>query len=387
MPRGSMRSNDQTPVPGPLPDPPRPELVTEDSELHDLCARWSRCAALAVDTEFVRTRTFRARLGLIQVGDPERSVLLDAVALRDWAPFWDLIRAPAVLKVLHSPGEDLEVFRTESGHYPDPIFDSQVAAALTGSGGLLGYSRLVQDLFGVELPKGQQRSNWLKRPLSASQIRYAGLDVAYLLPAREILSDRLDELGRSGWFEEEMRRLIDAAEAKMEPVVLFERLLRPRTDELEAGVLLELVRWREEQARRRDLPRKFVVPDELLREVAKRRPDSMSSLNRLESLTPALARRFGEELLSRVDGAEPLDLEGYRLDWKKVGRSRLARVRAALNEVAEELGIPADFLASKKTMEQLVRRADAGLAPPDLVPEPLAGWRWGEFGSELMAAI
>lgn len=382
-----MRSNDMTPALGPLPEPPRPELVTEDVELRDLCERWGNCSALAIDTEFVRTRTFRARLGLVQVGDPERSVLLDAVAIRDWEPFWHLIRAPEVLKVLHSPGEDLEVFHTESGHYPDPIFDTQIAAALTGSGGLLGYSRLVDEFFEVELPKGQQRSNWLKRPLSASQIRYAGLDVAYLLPAREILTGRLEDLGRLGWFEEEMQRLIDAAESKMEPTVLFERLLRPRTDEHEAGALLELVRWREEQARQRDLPRKFVVPDELLREVARRRPDSISNLTRLESLTPALARRFGDELLARVDGAQPLDLEGYRLDWKKVGKSRLARVRAALDDISAELGIPSDFLASKKTMEQLVRRAEAGLSPPDLVPEALAGWRWTEFGSELLAAI
>ena len=387
MPRGSMRSIDLTPGPGPLPEPPRPELVTEDAELRELCARWRSCAALALDTEFVRTRTFRARLGLVQVGDPERSVLLDAVAIRDWEPFWELIRAAEVLKVLHSPGEDLEVFQTESGHYPGPIFDTQVAAVLTGGGGLLGYSRLVEDFFGVELPKGQQRSNWLKRPLSASQIRYAGLDVAYLLPAREILGARLDELGRLDWFEEEMQRLIDAARTKMDPVVLFERLLRPRTDELEAGVLLELVRWRESQARERDLPRKFVVPDELLREVARRRPTKARELGNLDSLTAPLVRRFGEDLLDCVDRAEALDLDGYRLDWKKVSRSRLAQVRAALEDVAADLDVPSDFLASKKTLEQLVRRADAGVAEAELVPEPLTGWRWNEFGDRLLAAI
>lgn len=387
MPRGSMRSNDLTPGLGPLPEPPRPELVTEDAELRELCSRWSRCPALALDTEFVRTRTFRARLGLVQVGDPERSVLLDAVEIRDWDPFWELLRAPDVLKVLHSPGEDLEVFQTESGHYPDPIFDTQVAAALTGSGGLLGYSRLVEEFFEVELPKGQQRSNWLKRPLSASQVRYAGLDVAYLLPARDILRARLDELGRRSWFEEEMERLIEAAGAKLDPVVLFERLLRPRTDELEAGVLLELVRWREGQARRRDLPRKFVVPDELLREVARRRPTSHAELGRLDSMTPALVRRFGDDLLSCVAEAKPLDLEGYRLDWQKVGRSRLSRVRGALDQISSDLDIPTDFLASKKTVEQLVRRADAGHTGAALIPDALSGWRWEEFGERLLAAV
>lgn len=340
-----------------------------------------------MDTEFVRTRTFRARLGLVQVGDPERCLLLDAVAIRDWAPFWELLQASDVLTVLHSPGEDLEVFHTESGAYPDPIFDTQIAAALTGGGGLLGYARLVEELFGVDLPKGQQRSNWLKRPLSTSQIRYAGLDVAYLLPAREILGARLRELGREAWFDEEMQRLVDAAETKMDPVVLFGRLLRPRTDEQEAGVLLEMVRWRESEARQRDLPRRFVVPDELLREVAKRRPQSSRELGRLESTTPVIVRRFGDEIIARVQAAEPLDLDEYRLDWKKVGRSRLAAVRAVIDEVAADLDIPPDFLASKKTIEQLIRRADAGYEGEQLVPAPLLGWRWNEFGDRLLDAV
>ncbi len=371
-----------------LPDPPRADLVTSNHELTRLCRRWLEAGQIAVDTEFIRTRTFYPRLGLIQVADPESLYLLDAVALDDWSPFIEVLREPRVLKVLHSPSEDLELFDYLFGELPTPMFDTQTACTLAGLASMPGLQRMVSGLFGVDLPKGQQRSNWLVRPLSASQLLYAGLDVAYLLPAWEMLWTRIRELDRDSWFAEEMERLVEQCRAKNEPETIYGRLFRPNLDALQAGVLFELVSWRERQARQRNLPRRFVLGDDSLLEIARRRPLSLEDLAQLELVPEAIVTRHGAELLSAVSNATPRRLADDLRDLSKVGKGKLSALREALDRQASELELPAEFLASRKTIEKVARRVDEALDPktPE-VPSELLGWRWRTLGDELVSAL
>ncbi len=366
-----------------LPSPPTATLVTTDEELTRLCARWSDCSHLALDSEFIRTRTFYPKLGLIQVGDPEGLYLLDAVELTDWQPFVELMQDSAVTKILHSPSEDLELFSHCFGVLPLPLVDTQTAATLAGVASMPGYSRLVLELFEVELPKGQQRSDWLKRPLSESQRLYAGLDVAYLLPAWELMSARLDELDRMPWFLEEMDRLVRQCAAKNDPATIFGRLLKSNLNEDQAGALYDLVAWREEQARKRDLPRRFVVGDDALLELAKNRPSEPESIKAMTTLGPGQKKKLGPRLLEVLTESTARDLTQEKLDFQKVSGARLRAVREVLATVATEEQIPVEFLSSKRALEKFLRRTKNGVT--EAVPAELEGWRWDLFGKKVRA--
>jgi ribonuclease D len=380
------------PVPLRLPEPPPPALVVDAPRLARLCERWGGLDAIGLDTEFVRTRTFFPRLGLIQVSDPEGSFLVDTVEIarqeRDaaaaWRPLVEVLVSPRVIKVLHSPSEDLEVFLHVFGSFPAPLFDTQIAATLAGLGSSPGYPRLMRTLFEVELPKEEQRSDWLRRPLSDAQIRYASLDVAYLLPAHELLAERLVERGRMAWAEQEFAALPEVCRARLDPEQVFARLHKRSMNDQQSAALHALNGWREAEARRRDLPRRFVLQDETLIELARRLPHRTSDLRDIPGVGPSVRRQYGEVLVATVAAARergrPVRGEAPAA---RPSRSTVDRLRAVVATAAEDLGLPAEFLASRKVLEELVREHRRNR---DL-PAELTGWRREAVGERLLAAL
>lgn len=360
-----------------LPSPPPPEVVDRVERLAELARRWLREPAVALDTEFVRERTFFPRLGLIQVADSAGCYLVDTVAVRDRSALEEVIRSRVVTKVFHSPSEDLEIFHHVFGFAPERLFDCQVAATLCGLGGSLGYVHLVSRLFDVELEKGVQRSNWLRRPLSQEQVRYAGLDVAYLLPAHEQLRARLAGAGREAWAEEEFDRLLRAAEARLDPEWSFKRLGRPGMSRRQLAALRAVCEWRERRARRRDLPRGFVLRDETVVDLARRMPRTAQELGAVKGLGPKQARRYGPALLDLLRGAAALaesDLP-RRLE-RSGGRSpsRLTeRLRELVARAADDLDLPAETLVPRRTLEAWAARSlERGAW---VWPGEIEGWR------------
>ena len=344
-----------------LPPPPTPEVVDRDDRLVALAERWLREPAVGLDTEFVRERTFFARLGLIQVADSQGCYLVDTVSIRDRAPLLAVVQAPEVTKVFHSPSEDLEIFHNELGCAPVPLFDCQVAATLCGLGGSLGYVHLVSRLFDVELGKGVQRSNWLRRPLREEQVRYAGLDVAYLLPAHERLQARLRDLAREAWAEEEFDRLLRNAEARLDPAWSYNRLRRPGMSRRQLAALQAVCEWRESRARRRDVPRGFVLKDETLVDTARRLPRTTEDLAPVKSLGPRQARRHGPKLLELVRGARSLPEDRLPDRLERSGRRSSSGLSEGLRElvagVAADLDVPAEFLVPRRTLEAWAARS------------------------------
>jgi ribonuclease D len=382
-----------------LPEPPPPSLVTDAGHLAELCARWSDFAAIGLDTEFVRTRTFFPRLGLIQIADPLGCYLVDTVALTPpdadaaevWRPLVEVLVSRNVIKVLHSPSEDLEVFLHVFGSFPGPLFDTQIAATLAGLGSSPGYPRLMKTLFDVDLPKVEQRSDWLRRPLSEAQVRYASLDVAYLLPAHEQLAGRLAAIGRSEWAEEEFAALPELCRTRLDPEQVFERLHRRSMNEAQTAALHVLNAWREAEARRRDLPRGFVVQDAALVELARRLPRQTSDLRDIPGVGPAVRRQYGDDLVELVARARHRDAAASYRDSEITGdrsgakpsRATVDRLRVVVASAAEDLGLPAEFLASRKLLEALVleHRRNREL------PAGLEGWRRQAVGERLLAEL
>ena len=371
------------------PDAVEPVWVDSYEDLRRRCSSWSRAEALAIDTEFVRTRTFFPRLGLIQVGDGQEHALIDPLAIPDLGPLEEVLQSPRVTKVLHSCGEDLEVFHHRFGTVPRPIFDTQIGAAFATVGNSLGYSRLVQEFFSVELPKGETRSNWLKRPLTESQMLYAALDVTYLLPLYQRLSTRLEELGRSDWMAQEIEQLSAPGRYLPDPETAFLKLAHPAMSRPELAALQALAAWRETEARKRDLPRNFVLPKNALTEIAKKRPKSRAQLESLGILKHHELRRFAEPLVRILQETAKLSPEEMpsalqRPSDLSAHKSQVDRFRKALAKRAAKMGLAPELIANRKTVEGVWRRKLDGKTPT--VPEAMTPWRQ-EVLREVLASL
>ena len=352
--------------------------------------RWLAAPAVALDTEFVRERTFFPRLGLIQVADGEAAYLLDPFEVRDLAPLGEVCRAAGTLKVVHSASEDVEVFYRALGVVPAPLFDTQVAAGLAGIGTSVSYQRLVSALLAIELPKGETRTDWLARPLSAAQLTYAAEDVACLLPLYRRLRRELEALGRLDWALEDSAGLLDTSRLEVDPELAYRRLRGAgRLDRRRLGVLRALAAWRECEARRRDLPRGFVLRDEALLELAMRRPATAEELRGVPGIEPQQAAREGAVWLQRIRAAMELDEAALPPEpWRPPGAAAVRelehRLRAVVRERAAALALPPELLAPRRAIDAMLRSALTD--PEPRLPRDLEGWRREVVGEALLAA-
>ncbi|EPR39811.1 ribonuclease D [Desulfovibrio sp. X2] len=372
-------------------DDMKPRYVADDATLRKACASFKRSGAIGVDTEFVRVRTYFPMLGLIQVSDKRRTWLIDPLALSDLSPFAAVLTDRSVLKVMHSCSEDLEVLSYLTGDPPGPIFDTQIAASFLGHGFQSGYQQLSKELFGAEMGKSETRSDWLRRPLSENQIRYAAMDVACLLPMQRELSKQLRKLGRLSWAEEEFTRMRRDSTRDYEPEEYYLRFGGLwQYDRRELGLMRDLFAWRERRAMTRDLPRSFITQDATLRALVKHKPLTMRDLSDMEGIKPSFVRRYGRTLTRIVREAmkapeETLPETPQRPpNPRKVGRM-VEKLRPIVAETAESLGLPPELVARKRSIIDLTENVLRGQENP--LPDELSGWRKGAIGDKLLQAL
>lgn len=363
------------------------QWIDDDAALAAACQRWSGADTLAVDTEFVRERTFFPALGLVQigVGDPEAPeiALVDTPAIADRQPLVSLLTDPRVLKILHAAGEDMGVFQHGLGVMPSPIFDTQLGAALAGYPFGLGYSHLVEAIFAVSLPKESQRTNWLRRPLSEQQLSYAARDVLYLPAIHRHLHQRLDAEGRVGWVLEDSAQLADSDRLLPDPDSVWRKIKGTgRVGTAGQGSLEALAAWRELAARRRDLPRGFVLRDETLVALAAQRPTSAEELAAIEALSLKERKRDGAAIL-RVLRTAPRVGTPRPPRPSHDPRPLVKELKSLLTERARALDVAVEALASRKHLEAILRRLDEGADEP--LPSALRGWRRRIVGEPLVA--
>ena len=355
------------------------QLVESDDALLGLLDRASGSPVVAVDTEFMRRNTFYPQVALLQLrfeggGAGDTAWLVDPLALQDPSPLAALLTHPEVEKVLHSASEDLEVFQRWLGVLPQPLFDTQRAAALLDRGFGVGYRALVHAICDIDLPKGETRSDWLQRPLSHSQCDYAAQDVLWLLPVYRELNAQCVEQGRRDWVLADGRDAAASLATATEDYHLRIKnawKLNPR----QLGTLAAVAAWREETARRRDKPRSWIIDDQACMQLALRDPQSWTELQRLDLPRPAL-RHHGEELLAllaaqreRPEDAMPRALPAP-LD--AAGRQMLKQLKAAVRDTAQRLGMTPEVLLQSKDYEILLREARG---EPVSEPRHWSGWR------------
>ena len=362
-----------------------PCLIKSDTALRDACARWAQADMIGIDTEFVRQRTFYPVPALIQVADSEGVVLIDVAALQRLNPLADVLAANHPIKVMHAFSEDLEVLAIAAGCEPDAVFDTQLAGAFCGYGYSLGYRGLVESMLGILLDKGETRSDWLRRPLSPSQLRYAALDAEYLLPMYQSLNRQLAALNRQPWLEEEEQHVRRARERDKRPELAYLKVKdRLRLGPEEHALLRALAEWREREAMTRNRPRRHVLADGVLVAVAKSRPRSVAALGAIDGISERAASRFADAILSRVDAASgrPPGAEDTPLDLRSHAGT-MKRLKSLVKDAADKHKLPPELLANRRILESLLI-ATLSDEPP---PAEYLGWRSQVITEALLKCI
>ncbi len=368
-------------------------MIDTPRALAALVERARAAEAVALDTEFVWERTYYPRLGVVQLGLGRDDVhLIDAVALDDLTPLGALLADPKPVKVLHDAVQDLTLLRRVTGASPVHVFDTQRAAGFVGLTATISLQELFEVTVGVSLPKGATRSNWVRRPLSDEQLDYAEDDVRYLLDARADLLRRAEAKGRLAWIEEEMRGYDDPVlYTEVDPLDQADRV-RGRglgaLSPLQRAALRELAAWREREARRRDLPRRRVLEDEPLIEVARRLPERVEEL-RVKGLGDRERQRYGAALVEAVARARARpESERPARSSRHPDEDRLSVVTSLLQSVLAGRCMREDVdpvLVATKTELRALAEAGPG-ADPEAHPV-LVGWRRDFAGQALLGVL
>lgn len=369
-----------------------PVLVTGNEELIQLCNKWTSLPELALDTEFIRIDTFFPKLGLIQVCDKEGSFLLDTLTLTDWTAFNAILSNTSITKVLHSCSEDLVVFNEFFGNLPSPIFDTQKAAAFLGFGYSISYQNLVKEILKIEIDKGETRSDWLRRPLSEEQQKYAALDVAYLPEIHHVLKELLSERRRLDWFQAECAAMVMSAISEVSSSN-WESCHQNfgsawKLDNRQLAILQRLCIWREKEARKRDKPRSWIAKDADIFSLAERVPVDRNSLLSISELSKSLLHRDSDILLEIIKAPHlgaPLKLPAMDFPLTSELRGYLKKCQAVVQQKAEELGIAPEMLARKKQLVPLV--IELSKSKDFIWPESLSGWRQPLLESAIRQAL
>ena len=365
------------------------QWVLDDEHLARLCAEWRLLPYVALDTEFMRVDTFYPIAGLVQVGDGRCAYLVDPLRVHDWSAFAGLLEDPAVVKVLHACSEDLEVLLRLTGSLPQPLFDTQLAAGYLNIGFSMGYSRLVHNVLGLELPKGETRSDWLQRPLSETQVQYAAEDAQHLAELYQALLPRLSA-DKLRWVLDDGAELAGNLRREPDPEEAYREVKQAwRLKPQQLAVLKVLAAWRERQARARNQPRNRVLREASLWPLARSQPRDLVALARIDEMHPRTVRQDGEALLEMIRQAaatpeqawpaplpEPLPLEVSPL---------LKKLRAVGQREAKALEIAPELMLRKKTLEALLKSGYP--QGPYQLPDSLRGWRRERMGQALLDVL
>ena len=357
-------------------------IVTTSPALVDLATNLESCEHIGLDTEFLRERTYRAELCLVQLSSLSDAACVDPLALPDLIPLARVLTAPGTTKVMHASRQDVEVLFPIAG-LVRPVFDTQIAAALTGLPAQIGYGELVRRLLGKELAKSHTRTDWSRRPLSPEQIEYALDDVRYLLPLKAHLEEQLERSGRLEWLTEELHELEDARNIAVEPQDAWLRIKGLRSlDPARERLAQSLAAWRERRAMERNRPRGWILDDAALRDIVVQVPRSVEALAAIPELPAGMLKHCGAELLECIRAAEvphpapPINTR-MRPDPAKTA---LVKKLGTLNQaIAAELGLSPEVLATRRDLELLADgRRDVGV---------LRGWRRNVVGDRMLAAL
>ena len=360
--------------------------IANQEDLEAFAKRAMRSSVLAIDTEFLREKTYYAKLCLLQLATDDETAIVDPFEVDDLRVLAPLLENESVVKLFHAGGQDLEILLREVGALPRPLFDTQVAAALLGHTQQIGYAALVHAECGVTLKKIDSFTDWSRRPLSDSQLEYAADDVAYLPRMYERMRAQLVELGRLTWLDRDFEDLADPKRYATNERERYRRLKRvSQLSRRQLAAAREVAAWRELEAQRRDVPRKWVVTDEQIVEACKREARTIDELFMVRGMSDRLSTKDARCVVALMSSA----LDAPPDAWPEPDRcgknepnvdAELDLMCALVRLRAKQNGVAFPTLASHDDLARVARGYREGV-------DVLRGWRRSLVGEELLRLL
>ncbi|MBK8814109.1 MAG: ribonuclease D [Methylococcaceae bacterium] len=362
------------------------QYINSDDQLNSLCRQIEETSWIALDTEFLREKTYYPKFCLLQIATPNWVVCVDPIALPKLDKLFEAIYSPSITKVFHSCHQDLEIFFQVTGRVPGPIFDTQVAAPLLGYQDNPGYAMLVSSLLNINLNKAHTRADWSKRPLTEDEIQYAADDVIYLCKIYQIMLQKLDALGRTEWLKQDFKELENPEHYKADPEKAWLKIRgKNKLTAKQLSIVQSLAKWREATAQIENRPKTWLMRDDLIFDIAKLQPETVSDLSAIRGINERTVQRHGKklcDLISTAKNSDPIPLkEKDRSNKKSQQHEAILDILTALVRIrAEENALNPTILASRKDLETLLFNEDEDCPL-------LHGWRYTMAGRELIGLL
>lgn len=359
--------------------------IDTPEKLAQLCEQISQQPWIALDTEFLREKTYYPVFCLLQIATPEWVACVDPLVLKDLTPLFETIYNPGIIKIFHACRQDLEIFYQIVGKVPEPIFDTQIAAPLLGIQENPGYAMLVSTFLNINLSKAHTRTDWTIRPLSAEQLEYAADDVIYLCKIYEIMRDKLVALGRFDWLTEDFKLLNNPELYQIPPEKAWLKVKgKNKLTGRQLSIIQAVTQWREQTAQKEDKPRSWLLRDEMLLELAKLQPTTPTELAAVRGMNEKTVQRYGKvisQLISEAKQRQPLAADNKVASTKKTQQQEavLDVLTAIVRIRAEENSLNPIILAPRKELEKLLQ--------DDPECQLLSGWRHTMAGRELQGLL
>ena len=357
--------------------------IKETNHLNELCSKLNKSEFLSIDTEFIREKTYWPKLCLIQVFNGKEQIIIDPLAKDiDLKSFFEILNNKEIVKIFHSGRQDIEIFYNLTKKIPQNIYDTQIAAMVCGFGDSIGYENLVSQLLGKKIDKTSRLTNWSNRPLSKKQINYAISDVTHLFEIYPIIRDKIISNKRENWLKEEIKILISKKTYELNPNDSWKRLKYRNLSKNSIGVLIELSKWREIKAQKKDVPRGNVIRDDAIYDLCSAQPKNIEDLNNLRSFNRkgGLRKEFAEEILLAIEKGKSIKKE--KLPKIKPPKrlpmgisSKVSILKILLDNISEEYGVAQKLIANKNDLQELVLNDKADI-------KTLKGWRYKVFGKK-----
>ncbi len=359
-------------------------LITDTQALAEACDRLAEGTFIALDTEFHRESTYWPQLCLIQAANEDFDILVDPLADLDLTPLLALVADRSRTKVFHAARQDLEIFARIMGEVPTPVFDTQIAAMACGLGDSISYENLVSRVVKGQVDKSSQFTDWMRRPLSEKQLRYAQGDVTYLRRIYVILREQLERRGRLEWIEDEHAALVDPEVYAFDPQQAWKRLKLRKYKSDYLAVLAAVAAWREQVAQETDKPRGRILKDDAIQEIAQQKPRTGEAIERLRAVPAGFSRsRHGQSLVETINAAlaDPKAFAPEVDQPESAGPPPGALtelLKVLLKQTADDAGVAPRLIANAADLERIAREAS-----PDVAA--LRGWRRDVFGDQALA--
>jgi len=361
------------------------QYINRPEQLTNLCEQIQQEPWIALDTEFLREKTYYPKFCLLQIAAPGWVACVDPLTIDDLTPLFDAIYNPNIVKVLHSCRQDLEIFYQITGRIPEPVFDTQIAAPLLGLQENPGYAMLVSTFLNVNLSKAHTRTDWTQRPLSQDQIQYAADDVIYLCKIYTMMCEQLQTLGRLSWLDSDFAALNNPELYQLSPENAWLKIRgKNKLTGRQLSILQTLSEWRERSAQAENKPRNWLFPDDMLLELAKLQPLTTTDLAKIRNINERSVNRYGKVICELIDAArqrppKPLKEKDGAVKKTQQHEAVMDVLSAVVRIRAEENSLNPIILATRKDLEQLVFG--------DTACTLLHGWRYNMAGKELQGLL